>query len=400
MKYSTLLFFFTKISLFCAFLYSMNCFWFWNFRLPYINIASLIFLSLYAKKKNNILKITRGGIYTTFLFLLSQYFTGAFDDPLRFAGAIIYSILILCLLSLEKKEQKEIFLFIYNTLSLILAISLVCFFLVLAGVPIPNLGRIVHPTSQFYWYINYLFVIIGCYDIRFNGIFCEPGHLGMIIAFLIYIDGFKFNKKSTIILFITLLCTLSLAGYVLLGIGYFFHLLNNNFKKTIINILKIGCIIPLFYIPIKSYNNGNNLINELIFQRLEYDETSGTIAGDNRASNSLKSYYNSLTIDEFLFGVGQKKFSEDSSTGLYAGSGYRIFIITNGIISVLITFFFYLNIVLYYNINIRKEYIFLLIIYSLAFIQRTYPFWTAEIFPFILANSMFQTKITNKKQQV
>ena len=57
---------------------------------------------------------------------------------------------------------------------------------------------------------------------------------------------------------------------------------------------KVAVLFCAVYTFASNYNNGNNLVNELIFSRLEYDSQEGTIAGDNRASNSLKQYYENL----------------------------------------------------------------------------------------------------------
>ena len=130
-------------------------------------------------------------------------------------------------------------------------------------------------------------------------------------------------------------------------------------------------------------------MNELIFSRLEYDSQEGTIAGDNRASNSLKQYYENLTPNEFLFGIGSKRYSDEASGGLLAGAGYQLFIVIYGVAAVISVLLFYLSIIYSNNKSVRTEYFFLLILYALCFVQRSYPFWASEVFTFILANGIF-----------
>lgn len=385
-----------EVTLFCAFLYSMNCFWFWSFRLPYFNLCAL-FLIFFNRR---CLKITKENILVSVLFFVAQiYGHGADDDMFKLASAAIYSILVMVLLSLDLSLQKRAFTFIYNALAVILAFSLVAFFLVLLNVPLPNMGRIVHPEALFYWYDNYLILAYGCYGIRFNAVFCEPGHLGMIVAFLLFINGYNLKNRATVVLLLSLLFSLSLAGYVLAGIGYVLQQMKSNFKKTMGNVVKTVLLVSIAYIAIVNYNGGNNLLNTLIVERLAYDESEGTIAGDNRSSEGMKAYFETLNTDDILFGVD--RITSEEVFERYVGSGYIPFIIANGIVGILVVFLFYFGVLLISDKRIRAEYLCLFLIYGLCFIQRCYPFWTSEVFPFIFANGCFLTRynsfITNKQ---
>lgn len=385
-----------EITIFCAFLYSMNCFWFWNFRLPYFNLCAIVLLLILKAFNRNIYKLNRRSFFISILFFLAQIFgNNALADISKFGGALIYSFIVYLFLSLRWEYQKHVFNFIYDKLAVILAISLILFILVIIGIPLPNFGYITHPTLDFYSYTNYGLLLHGIYGIRFNSIFCEPGHLGMIIAFLLFINGYDFKNKSTIILILSLLFTLSLAGYVLAAVGYILLQMKQNFKSTLLRLFKASALFSLVYLFTINYNNGNNLVNELIFSRLEYDPQEGTIAGDNRASNSLNNYYESLSYEEFLFGIGQEKYTDESSNGLLSGAGYKLFIVIAGVFGVVVVSVFYLSIVITSKKTIRMEYFFLLILYALCFIQRAYPFWAAEVFTFILAGGYFLNSKTN-----
>ena len=215
----------------------------------------------------------------------------------------------------------------------------------------------------------------------------------MMVAFLLFINGYNIKNKSTIVLFVSLLCTLSLAGYVLAAIGFILLQMKRNFKTTLSHLAKVAVLFCAVYTFASNYNNGNNLVNELIFSRLEYDSQEGTIAGDNRASNSLKQYYENLTPNEFLFGIGSKRYSDEASGGLLAGAGYQLFIVIYGVAAVISVLLFYLSIIYSNNKSVRTEYFFLLILYALCFVQRSYPFWASEVFTFTLANGIFLNRI-------
>lgn len=370
----------------------MNCFWFWNFRLPYFNLLCIIFFLAYKKVKKEKLNFARKEISIGILFLLAQILgSNAETDIMKFIGAIIYSFVVTILTSLSPTLQYKLFNFIYKSFALIVGLSAALFLLLLFNIPIPSLGYITHPLYDFYWYDNYILLIQGCYGIRFNAIFCEPGHLGMIIAFLLTVKKINLKNKFTIILLFAQILTLSLAGYILTFIGYILNLFIDNRKKLISQILKGGCTLLIIYLFTVNYNNGKNLVNELIFSRLEYDKEEGTISGDNRASEYLQEYYDNLKGEDLIFGISEKKMNLERES--LAGSGYTIYIVANGLIGVLAVFIFYFKVST--NGYKRENYWILLILYSLSFVQRAYPFWATEVYLFILANGVFSMSSKN-----
>ena len=301
------------------------------------------------------------------------------------------------ILSLKIDLQKRIFDFIYNSLAIILLPSICLFVLVNSGIQLPNWGDIIHPTASFYWYTNYGLLLYGSYGVRFNAIFCEPGHLGMILSFLLFVNGYNLKNKSTWILLIALLLTLSLAGYVLVAMGYFLAQLKLNIKRTLKTFFKLALLLIFIYGCIIGYNKGNNLVNDLIISRLQYDKSEGDFVGNNRASTSLERYYDSLKMSEFIYGIGNKRYMDESANSVLDGAGYMLYIIKYGIIGVIAVFIFYFSVCQIADKRIRYEYISLLILYVLSFLQRSYPFWTSEVFTFILANSIFLTRISINK---
>lgn len=387
-----------ETALLCAFLHSMNCFWFWHVKLSYFFAIAIVCLLLYNKYNPQSIRISKNAIVVSVIFFVAQIY--GYVDYVSITSIIsttIYSIIILSILSLKIDLQKRIFDFIYNSLAIILLPSICLFVLVNSGIQLPNWGDIIHPTASFYWYTNYGLLLYGSYGVRFNAIFCEPGHLGMILSFLLFVNGYNLRNKSTWILLIALLLTLSLAGYVLVAMGYFLAQLKLNIKRTLKTFLKLALLLIFIYGCIIGYNKGNNLVNDLIISRLQYDKSEGDFVGNNRASTSLERYYDSLKMSEFIYGIGNKRYMDESANSVLDGAGYMLYIIKYGIIGVIAVFIFYFSVCQIADKRIRYEYISLLILYVLSFLQRSYPFWTSEVFTFILANSIFLTRISINK---
>jgi hypothetical protein len=235
---------------------------------------------------------------------------------------------------------------------------------------------------------NYIFFVRSTkvFDTyRFNGPFLEPGHLGMICAFILYANRFdvRNNRYLWVILIVTLL-TLSLAAYVLLFLGISFFYINK--VSHIIRILFL--LFLCHYIVTTVWNSGDNYINNLILARLKFDEVKG-ISGNNRISYSTDKYYKKFVLThQVLTGVGQQKYASLSKNRIIAGAGYKIYILQNGIIGLLLVFLFYYKIV-QLSPNRRYAYCFLLLL-LFAFLQRAYPMWFSWLFLFICGTSRYK----------
>lgn len=378
-----------NFSLFCAFLHSMLCYYFWDVRLGIIHSITLILFIFFYLSNREKFEHSKKNLFVSVFFLicLLLYNQGLYDI-FKFFGALSYSCVFYILLGLSYEYKKELFQFFFKGMAIILSISLSAFLLLGLGVDLPNNGLVVHPEADFYYYINYYVVFIGTYGIRFNSIFCEPGHLGMVLSFLLFVDGYNFKKISTIILTISLLFTLSLAGYVLLFLGYFLRLSTFNVGKAILH-LSIFFLFIIMSVSILIYYSGEDeIVQELIIDRLEYDEGEGTISGDNRVTEATDNYLLNMDLSELLLGVSAKKRILLRNSEIISGSGYKIFIIENGLLAVFLTLVLYMILALYAEQN-KKLVWYLLLLYSINFIQRAYPYWCSLIFIFITAIAVF-----------
>lgn len=161
------------------------------------------------------------------------------------------------------------------------------------------------------------------------------------------------------------------------------------------------CIILMYYsyVLLVDILSSDNIIYEYVLKRLVYDEDAGTIKGDNRVSQYLTDYIaNNLSLYEYLLGLSHDKF--DKLIAMYGGgSGYKMYLIEFGMLSIFFVFFFYFYMLYLFKEN-RCFMIGAFLLFVIAFIQRSYPFWISEMFIFMLGPSYIlvnnQSKIDGK----
>ncbi len=268
-----------------------------------------------------------------------------------------------------------------------------------------------------YIFFNYVFYIknIGEYSMmtgmdfqRFSGVFLEPGYMSSLFVFLLYAQKFNIKKFDNIVILGTILVSLSLAGYVLTFIAYFFHrMLKRRIMGGIIGIAFVGV---LFYVVGINYNQGNNYLNNEIISRLEYDKEKG-ISGNNRTTDITRSYFDQgLANGDSWIGLGHERVQKinggGSTTGFdhnaINGTGAIYYFVVYGIISALLFLFSYYQLSRY-CINKRYSLYFVLLI-AICFIQAAYPDSSSWIYPFLLGiksySYEYKVQPKNKKRLV
>ena len=387
-----------KSAMLVSFLHSMYAWFFWHVNGAYIGLlvsaVVLFYIILEPVKLEFTIKRTIGVI-----LLLIAYYLG-YPLGLKHIVARLFVILPVILLIHIKDEKihKELLDFIAWFFALLIPLSLVVFVLSFAGLP-PVLH--IKPPAEVYGsdFISYIFAMRSeYYEIRFASIFLEPGHLGMILAYLLYALNFNLKDLRVIIIILGIIFTLSLAAYILMILAFVFKLYAN--KKLKIRYIISGILFFAFlYIVAKTYNDGSNYLNGAFFKRLEYSEDK-LIAGNNRTYGMFDEFYE-LAMEHkrlLLWGIGVESFKLIEENTSFGGAGVKIFILRHGLVAV----FFYLLSYVFMGLSITKKnkrYLFgFILLFSFSFLQRAYPFWASWLIPFIVGLHNFNILISDDKR--
>jgi hypothetical protein len=209
---------------------------------------------------------------------------------------------------------------------------------------------------------------------RFESVFLEPGFLGTLLSFLIYANRFDFKRWENFICLCGLMASFSLAGYLTTAVGYFcFYTSSGKIIRNLFISTSLFCVI---YLIGTTYDNGDNIINETFFSRLQYDEEKG-IVGNNRYNYDIDNAFN-LAVYNGTIITGDPSQSELGN----AGNGLKMYILTHGIVGALLFLLFYLKVVGFIH-NKRYGYGFVCIVF-ITFMQASYPNSYSWLIPFFL----------------
>lgn len=212
--------------------------------------------------------------------------------------------------------------------------------------------------------------------VRNAGYFDEPGALANWGMFALVINKlFYYNKKIEIILIFGLISTLSLAYFIqILFYAFFFY--RSRIKTIMPSVL-------IFILLLKVVSMSNKWIDKAIFGRMEYNEVSGTISGDNRQDLVVNTwgYFQKAP----WLGNGASHIIEQSVRDKkFVGANVFTTLATDGVVGqivVLLPFFF-----LYYFGRYDKKYKYAFWILIIGLLQRPYDN-TQLLYP-LLTNSL------------
>ena len=301
------------------------------------------------------------------------------NDAKRFVEYIfrhfICTSLVILLLSEEKASLVKIFINFYAG---VLLFSTIIYVLVILGMPIYSYQVSISDPYYSWGFSNSLFLILPITSFpfpRFQSIFLEPGHLGMISSLMLYMIRYNMRSWQGIIIFLSSLLSMSLAAYMLLFLGMVIYKLSfGNLLKTITFLLMIlmTCTMAYNFFP-------NSYFSQAILLRLEYDEDKG-FKGNNRISEDFEYYYNNkfYKTEHVLLGIGGDNISTISGEG--GNSSYKVFIVQYGILGLVVLSVFFFVIVWYSKSSFVRG---LLLLYVASFWQRPYALWEVELFLFI-----------------
>lgn len=373
-----------KILYFCIFMLfvlSMKIWIGWNGmdRWFYIIILSIL-VFLHTRKKIRVQYSKRDAIALVCLYLGMVYINGR---PFGFT-TILTTALFAYILFIKDLDKAKCLRYISKWYAYLMAVSLIIFWLVQIW-DIPPLGLMIYENEEllarnpdYCIRLNYLFYLPFMREeaIRFNGPFLEPGHLGMMAAFLLFCNRFDFSKKYNIVNLIALFHTFSLAGYLLFLIGFLmirYYEGKMKFYRMFIYLILFLSVIQLAY----TYNSGNNYLKTLILDRLELDEERGFI-GNNRTSTTIIEYEEEMWEGDntrlLMQGYSEQEWNSilDENRG-FKGTGYIVSLVHYGMFGILAMLLFYF---IYFIYSKNKKFALISFVFLLAmFWQRTYPFW-------------------------
>lgn len=305
---------------------------------------------------------------------------------------------ILCIVCL-KDEYKEFALKkITKWYSQLITVSIIIFAIVHI-VSLPSFGSMIFSEESSYGsFQNYLFYVKQVVNEdgfpRFGGPFLEPGYVGMMGAFLLFSNRFDFKDKVLWPIAISIILSFSLAGWVLVVIGYTL-LAYYEGRSGRGKILWFIILIGLVFIIGKVYNGGNNVLNNEILSRFEYDEEIG-FSGNNRNTLTMSLYYLEMWSDSNILIHG---YPESAFYGLaeweLIGAGYVKFMVLHGLLGLLYAFSFYILSFIYSKD--KKFALFYIIFVVFSFWQRSYCMWFSWIICYYYASKIQDLKLTTIK---
>jgi len=380
-----------KISLLLLALTSQYAWMFWDLSVPVI-IGAFVATALMLITSPEEFVNKRTLLIPLFILLISEIYIIRDNELPSFFSAILRTFIVGSVIFLTDAKKKESIRFLTKSIGLILLISMFFWFLFLMGVNLP------YTVTDFqkgkYLYENYFFFLYNLklqvfFVPRFSSIFPEPGNLALITTFLIVANKFNYRKFWVFVLLIATLISFSLAGYVLLLLSsaiYYIGLSNHPVRNFII----LGLLVGSFIVFFMNYNDGNNPVKILIFDRLRVED--GDIAGNNRTPFLFDDYFkNFIHKPEVIWGIGSKKYA--TMTWGKGTAGIKVFIVMHGIIGLLLMILLHVSFFLQYRCKVGIN---MLITYFVCYLQNTYPL--AEITLIIFITGLAYLKSLHDEQ--
>lgn len=363
--------------------------------------AFLIFIYYVGRSGNRLRYVEGGRLYTILIIFLAMSYESFWVNDLTIIGILASIITLFCsiILIITSLDIKAFILnFVTCAIQLTVAISIVGWILFLIGIPLPHY---LDTSDPYYVHeVFYLFNLNFSPDQivpRFAGVFLEPGHLGTMCIFLLYINKFQLKYLGNLILLSGALLSLSLAAYGLLVIAISIHLIN---QRKVFFLIIFGVLFIVGWIISANYNNGDNIMYQLIYHRFEFE--NGEMVGNNRTSSYFDSEFSKFcSSNNVIIGMGQDAFGSEKNAfnNITIGcAGYKRYFFIRGIIGSILTIIFLIS---YYWIYKSKYSFGFLIVYIIANFIRDYPLKPIWLFLFILAIPIltFRNKNLTKKYE-
>lgn len=380
---SELAFFLAFLGMIIAFWGSLRVWFFWSlgalYSLPCLPFF-LLSLAISYNCKEKIYEFNKLQIISLSFLLFQVYVIIVNKKNINALTVSIFdSSVIAILVALRPKYQKLLGDRMSMLHGFILLFSISWYLLYIIGIPLPN--TTISSSDGVYTLSNYYFFVIDANATelfpRFRSIFMEPGHVGTICALLLYTQSGKWKKWYNILMIIALIMSFSLAAYVL----FVLVMLSNMWiqKKHILpKIVFILSLIAIIGVGASCYNGGDNMLNNLIFSRMEVND-NGKLAGDNRVTESFEGQFNDFLKSGDIL-TGRDYTVEKFGSG---NSGYRVFIYDFGLLGVFFCMLFYMAMSL--STNDKRAIIAMWIIVIALFWERATNMYFYNIIPLFIA---------------
>ena len=387
------------IGLFLLILISMHAWFFlWidNYYLAVFECLLIAIMFLYYNKNKK--KSSQSNIYTAAAIALACVgLLNRSSSIISIIGTFLIVSVMYLLMRFPTEAKIKILQFCTKWFSLLLLISVIAW-LIHFVYPLPCIGNVHYLDGFIGESLNYIFFTQLPSDIRFKSVFLEPGHISTVASFFIIANRFDFKNKYVLLLSLEIIPTFGLAGYMLFIIGYFFYSIERvqvgSFLKRVIPVALLAGGAAMYY---SSYNGGDNLFNQLILERMTYDEDR-FIAGNDRSNDVVDmAFEKALGDGTIVTGLSKDEYQHVMNMGSKA-AGAKPYMLEHGIIG---TLFLFLGYFLISRRSLNKRWATLLfIIYAISFLQRAYFFWAGYYIPYICGMFIFNAMSKEKELSI
>ncbi len=373
---------------------SIHVMYFWMIEAycPFVTMPLFIMSVLLSRSTHTPIFTRTDFLLPTLLSLIVQYYQCLVNaqNIVPFIISTASLCMFYCMFRIDKEIAEKSLTKICKVFAGFLIISILFFFLHFIGVNLPN----VSVERGNYSYTNFFFFLLDDRELwnilipRFNSVFLEPGHMGTTIIMLLATQIGKWKKWYNVVLFVALLMSFSLAAYCL-GVMLLFLRLWMLRRKIVLKVLGLVSFLGIIVGGSFVYNDGDNMLNNLIVMRLEVSDTGDDFKGNNRVSEDFEKEFESfLGSSDILFG------REMDYEG-WGNSGYRVYIYDYGMAGFALFLLFY-----FFAFRTGRDIRAITTAFVLAmtnFWIRGYPMLFAFVFPYFIISQMNQ-KIDTLKE--
>ncbi|MGM9717889.1 MAG: hypothetical protein ACI3YQ_06455 [Prevotella sp.] len=319
---------------------SIHVMYFWMIEAycPFVTMPLFIMSVLLSRSTHTPIFTRTDYLLPTLLSLIVQYYQCLVNaqNIVPFIISTASLCMFYCMFRIDKEIAEKSLTKICKVFAGFLIISILFFFLHFIGVNLPN----VSVERGNYSYTNFFFFLLDDRELwnilipRFNSVFLEPGHMGTTIIMLLATQIGKWKKWYNVVLFVALLMSFSLAAYCL-GVMLLFLRLWMLRRKIVLKVLGLVSFLGVIVSGSFVYNDGDNMLNNLIVMRLEVSDTGDDFKGNNRVSEDFEKEFESfLGSSDVLFG---RKMDYEG----WGNSGYRVYIYDYGMAGFALFLVFY-----------------------------------------------------------